>query len=173
MLVVVVLLVLLTAGVFVVGAVGSLLPPARTTSRTARFRQPPEALWHVITNYPGHPRWRPELQAVERLPDHEGRPVWREVDRRGRTLSLETVESIPPLRLVRHTMPAGAAVRTVLTYELLPSPEGTLLTITEYSETYNPVLRLLAYLFADQAGPIEGHLRALGRHLGEEAAIGQ
>src|SRR5207245_2917024 len=40
---------------------GSLLPKAHSASRRATFRQPPEALWRVLTDYTGMTSWRADV----------------------------------------------------------------------------------------------------------------
>ena len=61
------ILILLVAAVAVIGAI---LPKNHLASRTSRFRQPPQAIWDVIT---GPADWRPEIRSFEKLPSRDGR----------------------------------------------------------------------------------------------------
>jgi hypothetical protein len=53
----------------------SFLPKGHVASRTARYRQPPEVVWRVLTDCAAGPSWRSDVQSVERVPDREGREV--------------------------------------------------------------------------------------------------
>src|SRR2546425_4713610 len=94
-----------------VTSVGSLLPKAHSASRRATFHQSPETLWRLLTDYAAMPSWRPDFRAIERLPDRDGHAVYQETDRHGRKLLLQTVEAVPPRRLVGRiadpTLPFG------------------------------------------------------------------
>jgi uncharacterized protein YndB with AHSA1/START domain len=53
------------------------------------------------------------------------------------------------------------------TYELTPAGEGTLLTITERGEVYNPIFRFMSRFVFSHTATIDTYLRALGAKLGE------
>src|SRR5206468_1619187 len=113
------------------------------------------------------PAWRPELKAVEPVPGAEGSSTWKEVSQRGLALTLQTVESAPPRRLVRKLaaeprLPFGGT----WTYELAPTADGCVLTVTEHGEIYNPIVRLVS-LFFSKAAAVETYLRDLARHFEE------
>jgi hypothetical protein len=151
--------------------VGFLLPTKHVVSRMARYRQPPEALWDVLTDYGGASTWRPDIRTVERMPDRDGHAVWTEVDTHGQVLPLETLEELPTRRLVRRvadpTLPFGGT----WTYEIAPFEGGSTVTITERGEIRNPVYRLAARFVFGYAATLEAYLRALGRRFGEEVSV--
>ncbi|MCA1557705.1 MAG: SRPBCC family protein, partial [Acidobacteria bacterium] len=91
----------LTSLLLIVFAIGLSIPRQHVASRTLRTRQSPEAIWRLITDYEGQPVWRKDLERVERLPEREGREVWREIYKDGSPITLETMEMIAPRRLVR------------------------------------------------------------------------
>ena len=150
--------------------IGSLLPKGHTASLSVRFKQPPEAVWQAITDFAGQASWREDLKVVEKLPDQNGHTVWKEVGKNGMAMPLETVEMVPPRRLVRKIadpkMPFGG--RWV--YEISPAEGGCTLTITENGEVYNPVFRLFSR-FMDMSATIKGYLRALGKKFGEPVRV--
>lgn len=159
---------LLVAAVAVVVIIGAMLPKNHVATRSARLRQPPEAVWAVITDFPAQPSWRTQLQAVERLPDSKGNAVWRETEKGGDALTLETVEWAPPRRIVRRIADAGLPFGGTWTYEIAPAGSGCTVTITENGEVYNPVFRFVSRFLMGHSSGIETYLKALGRKFGEE-----
>ena len=164
-------LVILGGLVVLVWTVGSMLPKGHAVSRRAPFNRPPREIWRVITDYPGQVSWRPDLHGVERLPNRDGRQVWRETDRRGQALELETVESISPRRLVRRIANENLPFGGSWTLEIGEYGEVTSLTITEEGEVYNPFFRFMSRFIIGQSATIDTYLEALGKKLGVEVNI--
>ena len=152
-----------------VAIIGSLLPKKHQASLSARFKQSPETVWRDVTDHEGALKWRTDLKAVERLPDRDGHPVWKEIDRSGQSLPLETVEAIPPRKLVRRIGP-GLPFGGTWTFDIRPVEGGCSLTITEDGEVYNPIFRFFSR-FMDQTATIRGYLRAMGKKYGEETGL--
>ena len=156
--------------VALVALIGSLLPKNHVASRTARLQQPPEAVWQVITDFAAQPSWQSDLRGVERLPDQNGHPVWKEI-RKGGPLILENVEFTPPRRMVRRIADPSLPFGGNWTYQIEPSAGGCTLTITENGEVYNPIFRFVSRFLMDQASTIEAYLKALGKKLGQEVSF--
>ncbi|TMI94734.1 MAG: SRPBCC family protein [Bacillati bacterium ANGP1] len=154
-----------------VASVGSLLPKAHSASRRATFRQSPETLWRLLTDYAAMPSWRADLRAVARSPDRDGHEVWLETDKRGQRLPLETIAAVPPRRLVRRIADPKLPFGGTWTWEIAAAPGGSTLTITEDGEIYNPIFRFVARFLLGYTGTIESHLKALAAKLGEQVAI--
>jgi uncharacterized protein YndB with AHSA1/START domain len=154
-----------------VALAGSLLPKSHRASRRATFHQSPETLWRVLTDCAAMPSWRTTLRAIERLPDRDGHEVWQETDRRGRKLRLETVEAVPPRRLVGRIADPKLPFGGTWTYEITPVADGSTLTITEDGEIYNPVFRFVARFILGYTGTMEAYLRALAAKFGEQVVI--
>ena len=147
-----------------VALVGALLPKAHVASRSARFSQPPETLWAMIT---GPPDWRPELKSFEALPPSEGRRRWRETDRHGQAITYEEVESISPRHLVARIADTNLAFGGGWTYDIAPVSRGCILTITENGEVYNPIFRFVSRFVVGHTATIDAYLKALRTKLGE------
>ena len=168
--------VLLPIGVIVgisiiVMAVGSNLPKKHSVSRMAQFNRSQGVIWQVITDFVEQVSWRPDLRSVERLPTRNGREVWRETDKRGQALTLETVESEPPRRLVRRITDRTLAFGGSWTIELGEYGEVTSLTITEDGEVYNPFFRFVSRFIIGQTATIDEYLKALGGKFGIDVTI--
>ncbi len=155
----------LAAVVAFAAIVGSRLPRSHVGSRERTFPVPPDEVWSAITTIDAFPSWRSDVQKIERLPDRDGRPVWIETGRAGRiTLATERVD--PPrllvLRIADPKLPFGGT----WTYELVPDPAGSRLTITEHGEIYNPLFRFMAHFLFGYEGTIAAYMTALERRFG-------
>jgi len=147
--------------------IGMTIAQAHTASRSLQLKQPPEAIWRALTDYAAMPSWRSNLSAVDRLPDANGHEVWRETQKGGDAIPLETVEAVPPRRLVRKIADPNLPFGGTWTYELSPDGTGCTLTITENGEVYNPIFRVVGK-FMDQSAHITEFLEALARKFSEE-----
>ena len=165
------LLATLVAAGLIVLAMGSMLPREHHVSRRAHFNRPAAEIWGVITDYAGQTAWRADVRRVERLPNQHGRQVWRETDKRGQGLLMETVESDAPRRLVRRIVNENLAFGGGWTYEIGEYGEVTSLIITEDGEVYNPVFRFMSRFIIGHAASIDQYIRALGKKLGVEVNI--
>src|SRR5262249_44043495 len=58
--------------VFIILAVGAMLPAKHVARRTVLLHRAPEAVWAIITDFAAGPSWRPDLRGVELLPPREG-----------------------------------------------------------------------------------------------------
>ena len=154
-----------------VAVIGSLLPKAFAISRMASFNRPQADLWKLISDIDGQVSWRSDLRRVERLPNRNGREVWQETDNRGQSLTLETVQSLAPQRLDRRTADQNSQFSGRWTYEIAEFGEVTSLTITEESETYNPMVRFVSRVITGPSATIDEYLLSLGKELGVDVTI--
>ena len=158
--------VLIAAVVIIIGA---LLPKAHVVSRSARFRQPPAAVWEVIT---GPPTWRPDVRAFEELPERDGHKVWLEVDNHGQKITFERVESSPPVSMVTRIADPKLPFVGSWSHQIAPADGGgSLLTITENGEVYNPIFRFVSRFIIGHSASIEKYLTALGNKFGDPVTI--
>jgi hypothetical protein len=155
---------ILVALVAIVALIGTMLAKAHSA---ARFRQPPEAIWRAITDVEAFPSWRADVKSVERLPDRNGGPAWRETDKHGQVLPLEVIEWDPPRKLVGRINDPKLPFGGTWTYEIALADGGCALTITENGEIYNPIFRFMARFVFGYSATMEGYLRSLGKKYGE------
>lgn len=149
-------------------ALGMFVPKGHVASRKARFRASRDDVWKAITDIDAFPAWRTDLKKVERLPDRDGRPAWREHGRQG-AVTFERVEAVPGERLVGRIADPDLPYGGSWTYELAPADGGVELRITERGEIYNPVFRFMSQFF-DMNATLEEYLKALGKKFGEEVS---
>lgn len=135
----------------VVLLVGMVLPVSHVASVSGTIPAPPEEVWPVLTDVEAFPSWRRGVEEVERLPDRDGRPAWREVARTG-TMTLEVVRSRPDRLLVTRIADPDLPFGGTWTFELEPEGPATRLTITENGQVYNPFFRFMArFVFGHEA----------------------
>jgi uncharacterized protein YndB with AHSA1/START domain len=159
------------AGVLaLVALVGCVLPRYHVVARALVCPQPAEEVWKVITDFAATPTWHPEVKKVEQVADTAGRAVWRETDKRGYALLLETIEAQPPCRLVRALVDEDGPFTGQWLFELVPEATGCRLTLTERGQVPNPFFRFMYRLFMRPALYIEMYLQALAVRLGRRDA---
>ncbi len=159
---------LIALAVAIVSAVGAMLPVKHRASRKARFRQPPQAIYAVVS---GPPDRRPDVKASGALPDANGRKRWWEQDAHGKKITYELIEDAPSRRVTRiagDNLPFGGT----WTIEIAPAYlTGSEVRVTEDGEIYNVIFRFLSRFVFGYAGSIEAYLRNLGAKFGEEPRI--
>ncbi|MGA7237282.1 MAG: hypothetical protein WBY44_16470 [Bryobacteraceae bacterium] len=152
----------------IISAVGAALPVKHRASRKARFHQPPQAIYAVVS---GPPDWRPDVKASGPLPDANGRKRWWERDAHGEKIGYELIEDSPSrlvTRIAGDRLPFGGT----WTIEIAPaSPTESEVRVTEDGEIYNVIFRFLSRFVFGYAGSIEAYLRNLGAKFGEEPRI--
>lgn len=153
--------------------VGTLLPEDHRATMHRTVPGSPEAVWEVMTDISGLPDWRPGVDEVERLPDRNGMPVWRESGSTG-AMTLEATEWIPPRRMVTRIADEELPFGGSWTFELEPAEDGTRVTITEDGEIYNPFFRFMARFVFGYDGTARRYLEGLEARMsgdgGESAA---
>jgi len=166
---------LLVAGAVMVGLIvlttvwGALLPRGHHAQRSARFAQPPDAVWSVIADPLGAASWRPDVRSVEPVPAPDGRLRWRELG--SDAITYELLADEPPRRRVVRIADDDLPFGGTWTYALAADGDGTRLTITEDGEVRNPLFRFLARYVFGHGGTLEAYLRALGGRFGEEVSV--
>lgn len=160
------------AGVIVaITLYGCLLPREHRVRRTLALRQSVQSVWDTITDFANMPSWHRDVIRVERLPDHHGRPVWRETCKGNYPIQLETTEAVAPTRLVRTIADINGPFTGRWEFELSPQGEGCQIAITEIGEVPNPFFRFMARMFMNPAYYLERYLGELARRFNEPAEI--
>ncbi|HUR92176.1 MAG TPA: SRPBCC family protein [Gemmatimonadaceae bacterium] len=155
----------LAAVVAILLAVGYSLPVKHVATRSAVVAAPADQVWAAITDVASAPQWRTDVKSVEVVRQGAAGPVWREVSGDG-TITFETVESLPPRRLVTRIADKSLPFGGRWTYELEPTTGGTRVTIREDGEVYNPVFRFVSRYVMGHHATIEKYLTSLRTRLG-------
>jgi len=154
----------LVALVVVIVAIGYALPVKHVASRQARLGQTPDKVFAVITKVEDFPAWRPSVKRVEVLPANNGKSRFREIGSDGSIL-FETDSVVQGKRLVNRIADPSLPVGGRWIYDLAPDGSGTLLTITEDGEVYNPVFRFVSRFIMGHTKTIDQFLADLHKRL--------
>ena len=123
----------------IVLVIGMMKPASHVASVTAQLAAPPDTVWQIVSDVPSVPQWFDQVKSVEPLPDHEGRPSFRE-NYGGFEVTTVVREATPPSRFVKEILPTSAFYGT-WTWELSPEGTGTRLVITEHGTVANAFFR--------------------------------
>jgi hypothetical protein len=159
-------LVLLVAGVVVVG---SLLPKRHVVARSAVFKASAEKLFALIA---GNQDWRPDVKSCELITGEDGRQFQRETSKHGDTILYELQESRPPLSIERRIATQNLPYGGTWSFALEPANVGTRVRITEDGEVYNPVFRFVSKFVLGQTATEDAYLKAMGKATGEDVQPG-
>ena len=138
---------ILRAALFVIALIaaialtGYFLPVNHEASRSADFNKPPETVHALISDVKNYSQWWPENE-----------------------VNVEVVENVPPTRFVTRIVGESAFGGT-WAMEIMPTPNGSRLTITERGEIYNPIFRTLAKFVFGHASTMESCLAAAQKRL--------
>jgi hypothetical protein len=146
--------------------VGRSLPPDHVASRMSRFARPPERVWRELTDIDAFAQWRTGVKKVERVPGKTTK--WIEHGPHG-PLTLETVESDAPRRLVNRIADPSLPFGGGWTFELERYNEGCTLTISETGVVKPALFRFLSKYVFGHSAELDKYLRDLARRL-EDAA---
>lgn len=162
-------LVLAALAVAVLG-VGWLLPVKHRCARSAVFKQPPQAVWALVTAPAAYPDWRKDARHVEVLSGESGRLRWRESGGE-RPLTFEVIASQPETRWSIRIVDAGLPFSGVWIFDLVPDGAGCRLSIREEGEIYSPFFRFMARFVFGYHRTLEAYLRAVAAHFGETVRV--
>ena len=157
----------LVALVALMAIIGLLVPRDHVAAASITLRQGPDSVWKVIRDLGGMSAWWGEVKSSVRTADKDGHERW-EQSIGGFAMAVVVEADEPPRRLVTHIDSApGASFGGGWTYEIVPTPEGSRVTVTERGWIANPVFRFMSRFIFGYYGSIEKYLRALGRRFGE------
>lgn len=163
------ILVFLVVLIGVAFAIGYALPAHTTHTRTITIKQTPEAVFALLADVQGMPKWNRNMEKVEMLPPVDGKEATKQTFKGNMVMTIITTESSSPTHLVR-TMAEGGPFSGSWTYDISPLPEGSQVALTEQSEVNSPIFRFMVKIF----GPTKSmdiHLADLAQHFGETATI--
>jgi hypothetical protein len=131
----------LIAIVGVVALIGFFLPVNHEASRSAAFNRPPADVFALISDIDHYTAWWPEA-----------------------TVKVAVVESAPPSKFVTKIV-GETAFGGTWTMEVVPTPGGSRLTITERGEVYNVIFRTLSKFVFGYTGTMDSCLAAAAKRL--------
>jgi uncharacterized protein YndB with AHSA1/START domain len=158
-LIAVAVIVLAVAGLF---GLGTALPKAHTAARSLELHRSPEEVFAILSDFPAYPSWRPDVKSVEVLAPAGGKPRFREAGDQG-TLTFDVEEFDPPRRMVTRIADEGLPFGGKWVIEVMPSREGSTITVTEFGEVYNPFFRVISRFVIGHTKTIDAYLANLGR----------
>lgn len=150
---------IVAAAIAIIVFIGAMLPKHHIVTRSAFIKASPEKVFQLIS---GPPNWRTDLKAYS-VVEEAGKHLVRETDKHGQTITYERMEYRPPTLLKRiiadKNLPFGGA----WTWNLHPQNDGTLVTITEDGEIYNPVFRFGSQFLIGYTRTIDNYLTRLAQ----------
>ena len=139
---------------------GSILPEKHTATATQTFTSSREEVWAVLAAFHEWPVWRSDLKEIR-----SGNNTFSEVSADGEVIDYRIEDFTPPERLVTRIITPDLPFGGSWTYELTPSGEGCILTITENGEVYNPMFRFMSkYMFGHET-TMKGYLEDLKKRV--------
>lgn len=154
----------IVVAVVLMAAIGMALPAGHQASRSAEIPAPPAAVFALIRDVERYPQWRSGVTAVTVLDNTNGLPRFNETGEFGPIIFRMERADAPTFlrtRIDDSHQPFGGT----WTFVLVPGATGTLLTITEDGEVYNPVFRFLSRFVFSQTSTIETYLEDVRRRL--------
>jgi hypothetical protein len=139
--------VIVTVPVAVVAVIGALLPRDHVASRTLATRRPAQEVWAVISD-----------------------PAFGK-NATGQDVPVETVESMPPKKLVTRIADPNQPFGGTWTFIITPTPTGSTLTITEAGWVSNVIFRFVSRFIMGHHATMDTYLRNVAKRLHEEAAL--
>ncbi len=164
------ILVLVIVFIGIAFAIGYALPSHTTHTRTIAIKQMPEAVFALLADVQGMPKWNRHMEKVEMLPPVDGREATRQTFQGNMVMTIITTESVPPSHLVRTMGDASGPFSGSWTYDISPTSDSSKIALTEQSDVKNPIARLMMRIF----GPtkyVDDHLSDLAQHFGETATV--
>jgi hypothetical protein len=150
--------------VVLVIAVGYSLPKAHTASVRAHYRQTPDSLYRAIVDVQNGPTWRTGLDSVRVI---EQQPLkWQESADWGQ-LTMIMDENTAPTRVVSRIADTSQGFGGTWTYQITPAANGSVVSITEQGEVFNPVFRFMSKFVFGHYRSLETYARDLGRRFNE------
>lgn len=154
----------------VVLVIGAALPVAHVAAVRVQLGAPPDSVFAAISQPATAPEWRSDLESVEILSQPGERVRWRETTSGG-PIRLAAEEVQPPVRFVTLIDDPGLPFGGRWIHEIEPDRGGTLVTITEEGEVYNPLFRFVSRFILGHYATLERYGGDLASHFGSEGGV--
>jgi hypothetical protein len=152
-------------------ALGFALPARTEHTRSVTLKQPPDAIFTILSDVQSMPKWNRNMEKIEMLPPIDGKEATKQSFKGGMTMTIVTAESLAPTHLVREMREnPGSPFVGSWTYEITPADNGSNVVLKEKSEIKNPFFRVMVFAF----GPtkyMDEHLVDLAKNFGENVAV--
>ena len=152
--------------IFLIVLIGAMLPRQHTATRSALVKATPDQVFALIS---GPQDWRTDLKNYSYF-DESGRRMIRETDTHGQTITFEIVQSRPPMLLKRTIADKSLPFGGSWTWQIQPKEAGSIVTITEDGEVYNPVFRFVSRFIMGHTRTLENYLAMLSSALQNQKA---
>jgi uncharacterized protein YndB with AHSA1/START domain len=160
---------LAVAAAIVLTLAGLFVPRAHVAASEVRLRAAPEAVWDALADREAWPEWAPGVRTMERLPDRDGRAVWR-ASSGHRPMTSVDERCEPPRILVTRIADDDLPFGGSWTWELSPDGAGTRVRLTEDGFIRVPAFRAVARFLSGYRGTQRRFLAALASRVGEPDA---
>jgi hypothetical protein len=161
----------IVALIVLVVIIGYTLPKAHVAVSSAQFKKPAADLFHVIIDVATAATWRKDVERIEMLPADGNRIAWREVSKNGVVNYEGEIVRAPapgvPGRFISRIMDKNLPYGGEWIIDVSVNNAGSVVTVTENGEVYNPIFRFVSKYVIGQHATIESYLRALGARFGE------
>lgn len=164
-------LAMIATSLLLLTVLGLLTPRNHVVTKKVKLNKTPEEVWETICDFQNQALWRSNIERVERMPDRDGKEVWKEIYKNGDELPFEITESNAPYRLVRTSANPNLPFSGIWEIEVTKETEGSSLTITERGEIPNPFMRGMFSLLIGYEETIVQYERELVKKFGENGVI--
>ncbi len=115
--------------------IGMLLPERYVGQVEVIFPNPLDDVWTALADFESHPMTGKMMKGIEKLPDENGSATWVENMGHGEKITVKTVESEKPARLVREMSSAGCPMTSRWEYDLAPVDAACQVTLSGETRT--------------------------------------
>jgi uncharacterized protein YndB with AHSA1/START domain len=155
---------------------GKSLPAEHTAFAVIHLNNSAEEVWTVLIDAARQPEWFKSVSRCERLPDRNGRAVWKQTMGRN-AFELEETTVEPPRRLVREIKDIKGPFSGSWEFLLIPvpprdpsRPAAVKVRITERGRVDMPIARAVMAMMGEDMY-IKKYLRALAAKFGQSATF--
>lgn len=131
----------------IVAIVGAMLPRNHVASRTLATTKAPAEIWALVSN-----------------------PAFSKAAT-GQDVAVETIESIPPRKLVTKIADPNQPFGGTWTFAIAPAASGSTLTITEEGWVSNPIFRFVSRFVMGHHYTMDTYLKNVAKALNQTPAL--
>ncbi len=157
---------LLITFVGAMGVLGSRLPVQHVAAASVVVKGTPDAVFDVVADVPGHAKWAEGIDAVNVLPDKDGKKAYEMVMGRNKFALLATVTEKP----TQFTMTMDDGRKFFWgdwTYRLTPQGDGTKVVLTETGNVNSAIPRAMMHYLFGKHMYLKKNMNALAKKFGD------